>query len=78
MAIQDSIHQWQEIYTRIETLEAEMRQLRTLFLTLRPTASIVNVEERKRRAIAAAGRFRSGLANLSTDHDHYLTEAYQA
>lgn len=33
-------------------------------------------EERRRRAIAAAGRFRSGLRDLSTEHDRYLNEAY--
>lgn len=43
---------------------------------LRSTGS-VSLEERKRRAIAAAGRFRSGLSGLSTNHDHYLIEAYQ-
>ncbi|RPI97690.1 MAG: CopG family transcriptional regulator [Candidatus Aminicenantes bacterium] len=34
--------------------------------------------ERRRRAIAAAGRFRSGAPDLSTDHDKYLDEAYAA
>ena len=37
----------------------------------------ISLEERKRRAIAAAGRFRSGLSSLSTNHDRYLVEAYQ-
>ncbi len=32
--------------------------------------------ERKRRALAAAGRFRSGIANLSADHDRHLDEAF--
>jgi len=34
--------------------------------------------ERRRRAIAAAGRFRSGATDLSTDHDKYLDDAYAA
>jgi hypothetical protein len=34
-------------------------------------------EERKRRAIAAAGKFRSGLPDLATNHDRYLAEAYE-
>jgi hypothetical protein len=34
--------------------------------------------ERRRRAIAAAGRFRSGAPDLSADHDKYLDEAYAA
>lgn len=33
-------------------------------------------EERRRRAIAAAGKFRSGQMNIATHHDDYLAEAY--
>jgi predicted transcriptional regulator len=33
-------------------------------------------EERKRRAIAAIGRFSSGLADLATNHDRYLADAF--
>ena len=32
-------------------------------------------EERKKRAIAISGRFRSGLSDLSQRHDVYFTEA---
>lgn len=42
-----------------------------------PTGAAIHNEERKQRAIAAAGRFRSGLADLSVEHDRYLPEAYQ-
>jgi hypothetical protein len=42
-----------------------------------PTGSAIHNQERKQRAIAAAGRFRSGLADLSVEHDRYLPEAYQ-
>jgi post-segregation antitoxin (ccd killing protein) len=37
----------------------------------------VDWEERKRRAIAAAGKYRSGLSDLATNHDYYLAEAYE-
>ena len=33
-------------------------------------------EERKQRAIAAAGRYNSGLTDLATNHDKYLAEAF--
>jgi hypothetical protein len=33
-----------------------------------------NAEERIKRAMAVAGRFRSGVPDLSTDHDRYFTE----
>ena len=39
--------------------------------------SSVDMVERRRRAIAVAGRFNSGLTDVSTNHDDYLTEAYQ-
>lgn len=35
---------------------------------------ITDPEELRRRAIAAAGRFESGVSDLSTGHDRYLTE----
>jgi hypothetical protein len=33
-------------------------------------------EERIRRAIRAAGRFSSGVSDVSVNHDKYLAEAY--
>ena len=35
----------------------------------------ISVEERRQRAIAAAGRFHSGKEDISTKHDEYLDEA---
>jgi hypothetical protein len=37
---------------------------------------LTDMAELRRRAIAAAGRFRSGVADLSTAHDRYLEEAF--
>jgi hypothetical protein len=37
---------------------------------------VVDAEERRKRALDAAGRFRSGLRDLSTEHDKYLEEAF--
>lgn len=36
---------------------------------------MTDLTERRRRAIAAAGKFRSGAADLSSNHDFYLEEA---
>jgi len=36
----------------------------------------VNQEQRRQRAIEAAGRFRSGQRDLSEKHDEYLAEVY--
>ncbi len=33
-------------------------------------------KEKKRRALAAVGRFRSGVSDLSANHDRYLGEAF--
>ncbi len=40
-------------------------------------SSSVDIAERRRRAIAAAGRFHSGQLNISAEHDRYLAEAYR-
>lgn len=37
-----------------------------------------STEERVRRAIDAAGRFRSGLHDLAEKHDAYLDEAFES
>ena len=37
----------------------------------------IDTEERRRRAIAAAGRFHSGASDISAKHDEYLVEAFQ-
>jgi len=34
--------------------------------------------ERRRRAMAVVGRYASGATDVSTRHDHYLSEAYDA
>ena len=34
------------------------------------------IEERKKRAIIAAGRFHSGEKDISAKHDDYLTKAF--
>jgi predicted transcriptional regulator len=40
-------------------------------------AGSVDPHERKRRAIAAAGRFRSGHRDVSVEHDRHLSEAFE-
>ena len=38
----------------------------------------VSVDERRRRAIAAIGRFHSGRSDISTNHDDHLADLYGA
>jgi hypothetical protein len=40
------------------------------------TKQAVSSQERRRRALAVAGKFRSGDRDLASDHDQYLAEAY--
>ena len=42
----------------------------------REAPPITDARELRRRAIEAAGRFESGLADLSTGHDRYLAEGH--
>ncbi len=37
---------------------------------------IIDPEEQRQRAIAAAGRFRSGIKDLSSQHDKHLEDSY--
>ncbi len=39
-----------------------------------PTPDITDIGELRRRAVEAAGRFASGVPDLSVDHDRYLAE----
>ena len=36
----------------------------------------IDVETRRQRAIAAAGRFHADRSDISVEHDQYLAEAY--
>ena len=40
--------------------------------------SVISEDEKRQRAIAAAGKFSSEDVDLSTEHDRYLSEAYEA
>ena len=41
------------------------------------TINAVPLTERRRRALAVVGRFRSGQSDVSERHDDYLAEAYR-
>jgi hypothetical protein len=46
--------------------------------TLLESPETTDREERKRRALSIVGMFRSDVPDLSTNHDQYLAEAYEA
>lgn len=39
-------------------------------------STILDIGERKKRAIRAIGKFRSGIGDISENHDNYLGEAF--
>lgn len=39
-------------------------------------SSLLDIEERKKKAIQAIGKFKSGTRDVSEKHDKYLDEAY--
>lgn len=64
-----------ELAVKREVSMAELvRQAVNLLLQ---SSARLDREERRRRAIAAAGRFRSGRSDIAERHDDYLTGAYQ-
>ena len=40
------------------------------------SSTAIDMEERKKRAINAAGRFSSGKRDIAREHDKYLAEAF--
>ncbi len=79
------------IRTQIQLEEAQYRRLKELAAgqrvsvaelirravdNLLTTPATIPEEERRWRAIAAVGRFRSGLGDLAEKHDAYLAQAY--
>ncbi|MGQ9804370.1 MAG: ribbon-helix-helix protein, CopG family [Anaerolineae bacterium] len=80
------------IRTQIQLEEVQYRRLKELAASRRlsvaelirravddwlATSAAIADEERRQRAIAAAGRFRSGLGDLAEKHDEYLIQAYE-
>ncbi len=63
---------------RSSQLGVSMAELirRGIDLVLEPHGGSLQ-QERVCRAIQAAGRFRSGLHDVSANHDKYLAEVYQ-
>ncbi len=80
--IRTQIQLTKEQADRLKKLAAERRLsvarlIRQAVEALIKSSAAVGDEERRKRAIAAAGRFRSGVSDLSTAHDKYLNEAYK-
>jgi len=44
--------------------------------TMIKTGAVVDVEDKRKRALAIVGRFRSGKRDISKEHDKYLGESF--
>jgi hypothetical protein len=69
--IRDSIRAWKAKFIRPLGVKEDASEYRKEMPT-----DLVDLEERRRRAIAAAGQFRSGISDLSSKHDEHLEKAY--
>jgi predicted DNA-binding protein len=65
--------------------EVALRQKRSMAQIIREaidhmadTGELEDREKRRKRALNAAGRFHSGLKNLSENHDQYLSTIYKS
>jgi hypothetical protein len=69
--IRDCVHVWKEEFKRplgiMEDPAVYKREIPN---------DLIDNEERRRRAIAAAGRFRSDISDLSVKHDEHLEDIY--
>ena len=69
--IRDAIRSWKAEVSQPSRVREEVEE----YKKEAPT-DIVDPDEQRRRAIEAAGRFRSGISDLSVNHDKYLEESY--
>jgi Arc/MetJ-type ribon-helix-helix transcriptional regulator len=70
--IRDAIRSWKAEFSRPSRVREEAKEYKKEVPT-----DIIDPEELRRRAIAAAGRFRSGISDLSSNHDKYLEDSYK-
>jgi predicted DNA-binding protein len=71
--IRDAVRAWKEEFSEPSAVKEKAEEYK-----MEIPSDIIDPEERRRRAIAAAGRFRSDISDLSSNHDKYLEESYAA
>jgi len=79
------------VRTQIQLTEEQVKALKKIALSRHPsiaelirqavdtvirTNTMVDIEERRKRAIDIVGRFSSGKRDISRKHDTYLVEAF--
>ncbi len=69
--ILEAIRHWNPRAEKAHTVKEE-----SIGLEASGLKDLAGIAERRQRAIEAAGKFRSGVADLSKRHDHYLADAF--
>lgn len=69
--IRDTIRSWRAEFLGPSQVKEETEKYKKEIPT-----DIIDPAEQRRRAIAAAGRFRSGISDLSSNHDKHLEDSY--
>jgi hypothetical protein len=70
--IREAINAWKGEDLRVSGIKEEAGEYRKEI-----PSDFIDKDERRRRALAAAGRFRSGISDISRNHDKYLEESYK-
>jgi predicted DNA-binding protein len=69
--VREALRAWKTEFSEPSGVKEEVGEY-----TKEVSTDIIAPEERRRRAIAAAGRFRSGFKDLSSHHDKHLEDSY--
>jgi hypothetical protein len=69
--MRDAVRAWKEEFIRpLDVTEGPGEYKREI------PSDLIDLEERRRRALAAAGRFRSDISDISLKHDEHLEDIY--
>jgi hypothetical protein len=69
--MRDAVRAWKEDFLRPLGVKEKTGEYKREIPT-----DLIDLEERRRRAIAAAGRFSSDISDISLKHDEHLEEIY--
>ena len=69
--VRDAVRAWKEEFIQPLGIKEERGEYKREI-----AADLIDLEERRRRAIAASGRFRSDISDISLKHDEHLEEIY--
>ena len=69
--IRESVRTWKAEFSETSGVKEDVGEYKKGI-----SIDIIDPEEQRQRAIAAAGRFRSGIKDLSSHHDKHLGDAY--